>query len=298
MSRVDDDRDAARVAERIALQKRQEEAKAKARAGESAFSKLIAQGPNNNAPAKASQTADGNPPAHPDSPPPPPKGFASKLGRPGELGQKARLGEQQTTEGRQRDQGVSRGKTESRREDAKVTEKFLKERGGEDDDATVGASDLSVRGGRGKGELKTDTDAGGGGSGDGKQDDKNKGGELAAGFRFNPALMAPVPVAKPKDTARSERLRAVANEIAQKIVERVRVGTNATGKAEMQIELRSSVLSGLSIKIAAHNGKISAVFSGSNKEVLAMLKEQGETLKQTLEGRGLRLEEFRVEEKA
>jgi flagellar hook-length control protein FliK len=107
-----------------------------------------------------------------------------------------------------------------------------------------------------------------------------------------------VPVAKPKPTAGSERLRAIANEIAQKIVERVRVGTNAAGNAEFQIDLRSDVLSGLSIKLSAKNGKIHAVFSGGDRDVLKMLEEQREGLKNALAGRGLTLEDLRIEAKS
>ncbi len=146
------------------------------------------------------------------------------------------------------------------------------------------------------GALRADADAGGGkGSGGGGKDKKEGGSEMGAGFRFNPALMAPVPVAKPKDMAGSERLRAMANEIAQKIVDRIRVGTNAAGNAEFQIDLRSDVLSGLSIKVSAKNGKISAVFSGTNREVLKMLEEQSEGLRGALGGRGLRHEDVRFE---
>src|SRR5205823_10176436 len=114
-----------------------------------------------------------------------------------------------------------------------------------------------------KGGLKTDADKGGGGQG--KDQGGDKKGDVPQGFRFNPALMAPVPVAKKNETAGSDRLRRIATEIAQKIVERVRVGTNALGNAEFQIDLRNDVLGGMSVKISAKNGKISAVFSGKDR---------------------------------
>lgn len=148
-----------------------------------------------------------------------------------------------------------------------------------------------------KGQLKSDADSGGQGGGN---KDNKQGGEAAAaaGFRFNPALMAPVPVAKPKPNTGSDKLRAIANEIAQKIVERVRVGTNGAGAAEFQIDLRSNVLSGLSIKLSAKNGKIQATFSGSDRDVLKMIEEQSEGLKTALQGRGLKLENLRFEARA
>lgn len=140
-----------------------------------------------------------------------------------------------------------------------------------------------------------DADAQGGGHG-GDGDDKGAGSKQFAGqFRFNPALAPPVPVIKPKDTGASERLRALANEIAQKIVERVRVGRNADGLAEFQIDLKSSVLSGLTIRLSGSHGRIRAFFSGRDREVLKLLRENSDGLRAALEGRGLRLEELKIE---
>jgi len=52
------------------------------------------------------------------------------------------------------------------------------------------------------------------------------------------------------------------------------------------------------IKLSAKNGKISAVFSGSDRDVLKMIEEQSEGLKGALQGRGLKLEELRFEARA
>jgi hypothetical protein len=114
---------------------------------------------------------------------------------------------------------------------------------------------------------------------------------------MNPALVAPSPLATPKDMAGSARLRALANEIAQRIVERIRVGVNARGESEFQIDLRSNVLQGLSIKISGAKGRIRAVFSGKDREVLQLLQRQSDGLRSALEGRGLKVEELRVEER-
>lgn len=146
------------------------------------------------------------------------------------------------------------------------------------------------------GGLKTESDAKKGGGQDQKDDQDGK--NLAPSFRLNPALLAPVPVAQPKETSASERLRALANEIAQKIVERVRIGTNAAGAAEFQIELKSTVLSGLSIKISGGKGRIKALFQGRDREVLKMLQEQSEGLEAALKSRGLVLEELKIEARA
>jgi len=309
MSRVEDDRQAQRAAERAVQDKRLQETKSKQRQeGESAFSKMVqeqkaAQAPQQKA-AQPQQQSLG-------------KSVLARLQQEGKTGEvrtqqrhtgKAEGGEARTegqqtdsspsglqTRGRQNDQAVVHSRAESRSTDARVTEKTLDERG---EDMTQGSDNAAAgaQAGRGKGALKTDADGGGKqGGGDGK--DKKDGAEMAAGFRFNPALMAPVPVAKPTATAGSERMRALANEIAQKIVERIRVGTNAAGHAEFQIELRGDVLSGLSIKLSAKNGKIQAVFSGKDREVLKMLEQQRDGLKTALAGKGLTLETMRVEAK-
>lgn len=302
MSRVEDDRQAQKAAERLVQEKRLQESKAKQRQeGESAFSKLVQQ-------QKAAQTQQ---PQQQNLG----KSVLARLqqeGKTGDLRNQQRhtgMSEGQVAGGRQpetaqpqlaqsrgNDQGVTKTRAESREADAKGTSEALEKRGEAlDKDGDNAAMGVQARR-EGKGSLKADADGGGKGGGDGK--DKKDGAEAAASFRFNPALMAPVPVAKPKPTAGSERLRAIANEIAQKIVERVRVGTNAAGNAEFQIDLRNDVLKGLSIKLSAKNGKIHATFSGSDREVLKMLEGQRETLKNALAGRGLTLEELRVEAKS
>jgi len=303
MSRVEDDRQAQRAAERLVQEKRLQESKSKqVKEGETAFSKLFQE-------QKAAQTQPKTPQGQQQQGLG--KSVLSRLTQDAKAeqrgqaaqGERKQLSEgrqtdsaqtRMATQGRQQDQGVQQTRVESRLADAKTTDDALAERG----DALTQSSENAAAGaqaGRGaKGSLKTDADGGGKGGGDGK-DKKDGAPELAAGFRFNPALMAPVPVAQPKSTAGSERLRALANEIAQKIVERVRVGTNALGNAEFQIDLRGDVLSGLSIKLTAKNGKIQAVFSGKDREVLKMLEEQREGLKSALAGRGLTLEDMRVE---
>jgi flagellar hook-length control protein FliK len=305
MSRVEDDRQAQRAAERLVQEKRLQESKSKqVKEGETAFSKLFQE-------QKAAQTQPKTPQGQQQQGLG--KSVLSRLTqdakaeqRQAAQGERKQLSEGRQTDsaqtrmaaqGRQQDQGVQQTRVESRLADAKTTDEALTERG----DALTQSSENAAAGaqaGRGaKGSLKTDADGGGKGGGDGK-DKKDGAPELAAGFRFNPALMAPVPVAQPKPTTGSERLRALANEIAQKIVERVRVGTNAMGNAEFQIDLRGDVLSGLSIKLTAKNGKIQAVFSGKDREVLKMLEEQREGLKSALAGRGLTLEDMRVEAKS
>ncbi|RKG58707.1 flagellar hook-length control protein FliK [Corallococcus sp. AB011P] len=300
MSRVDDDRDAARLAERMIQERKLAEAKTQKRLqGESVFSKLVQQGQAEQAQPKQAQElkqplgkqvlarlAQGQG-----------KTFDEKLAqketafaKPGESTQGA-----QQSQRNAESQSLSKG-GEARKSEVVEEKRSTDVREGDMNKAEGQASRLSQE----KGELKIDVNAGGGkgAGGGGSKEKDDKGAQMAGpGFRFNPALMAPVPVAKPKDTAGSERLRAMANEIAQKIVERVRVGTNAAGNAEFQIELRGDVLNGLSIKVSAKNGKISAVFSGNDRGTLKMLEEQSDGLRSALGGRGLALENLRFEAK-
>lgn len=311
MSRIDDDSAARRAAERLALQKRTDEQKAQRTQQESsAFSKLMQQGKQQaqaqsqtqqQAPrpgslahqvlaeatraelSSGSQVSDQNPLR---------KSAFQELMAPQEQGAttQGQLGEMLQTEARGAE-STQRGRTE----DARGGDERLEERGAEHGKTS------DVLAGRRGGELRTSGDKGQSGQGGGSQDGKKDSGADKAGgaaFRFNPALMAPVGIAKPKDIPSSDRLRQIASEIAQKIVERVRVGTNAVGASEFQIDLRSNVLSGLSIKLSAQNGKIKATFSGNNREVLKLLGEHAGALKEALGKRGLTLEDLRIEEKA
>ena len=158
-----------------------------------------------------------------------------------------------TGEGRSGDQRSGADTAQGRRADAKQVQRTLRE-----SEKPAGAMPSS--GEKGEGAARADADGGGRRGGRGDQ----KGGGEGAAFRFNPALMAPVPVAAPKASSNSDRLRALASEIAQKIVERVRVGKNAEGNAEFQIDLHSSVLAGLSIKVSGSNGRMNSSASAAS----------------------------------
>jgi len=313
MSRVEDDRQEQRIAQQRQLQRQQDEAKAREqKTGESAFARKMAgtqteqrvgqqktadqkQGPMSayeslmdNLQGTQADTKDslGRTVLKQAT-----SAFQEKLGQ-SKAGEGERMGESRLA-GAEEQSTIS----SSRSEDAKQTEEASEGRttdakSREEKEAKAEGGALASR----QGKLKTGTGAGGGqGGGEG---DPNQGNPMGAGFRFNPALMAPVPVAQARDTSASERLRKVAQEIAQKIVENVRVGTNAAGKAEFQIDLRSNVLAGLSIKLSGGNGRISATFSGSDREVLKMLEENKEGLKKALGSRGLTLEDLKIEVRA
>jgi hypothetical protein len=330
MSRVDEEREAARAAERQMQAKRAEESRKKdAALQDSQFAKLVAQSKGEQALKERDQGAksaiahllesskeerhdeaallDKLSTRERDEQ----KSFKGRLGSKAMSdraqantradGQRAESSKLQTDQGRadsargrSNDQAASSKSAQGRQADAKSSREVAVERAESSDRAKE--EHASLEGGE-HAEGKVDADGSGKGGGGQQSGGGEKKGDLPAGFKFNPALMAPPPVAKPNQTTSSDRLRRIATEIAQKIVERVRVGTNAAGATEFQIDLRNDVLSGLQVKVSAKNGRISAVFSGSDRDVLKMLQEHEEALKGALLTRGLTLFDFKVEAK-
>lgn len=297
MSRVEDDNQERRVQERLLLEKQRLADKAKDKtAADSKFAQLVFKtGAEKTKAEQARENSTGRDVIERM------KGFGSRLTegkkgdplggeRQGEMAEGARTAERQVQE-----DGALVGTMESRHGDASVGEERLEERKDSQD------NDAAAHLGAGS-KAREDSRAGAGGggmSGGGNKDNSKEGeqGAAAAGFRFNPALMAPVAVAQPRTGAMSEKLRALAQEIAQKIVQAVRVGTNRAGESEFQIDLKSSVLNGLQIKVSGKHGKITAVFSGKDTEVLKLIKQNADGLRSALQGRGLVLAELRIEEK-
>jgi len=299
MSRVEDDGQERRVQERLQLEKQRQADKNKEKAvSDSKFAKLVFKtGAEKHKSEQVRESSTGRDVIERM------KGFGSRLtqgkqgnpeggDRTGEMGEGARTAERRTQE----DDSLL-GTMESRHDDARVGDQRLEERKeSQDNDA---AAHL---GARTKAREDSRAGAGGGGASGGGSRDGGKDGEQGAGaaqqgFKLNPALMAPVAVAQPRTGVMSEKLRALANEIAQKIVQSARVGTNRAGEAEFQIDLKSSVLSGLQIKVSSKHGKITAVFSGKDPEVLKMIKQNADGLRSALQGRGLTLAELKIEEK-
>ena len=133
--------------------------------------------------------------------------------------------------------------------------------------------------------------------GDGQQQQGGGGQQQPGAFRLPPAaLMAPPPVAVPKGQGQVSRLRQVAQEIAEKIVQAARVGTNRMGLPEFQIELKSDVLKGLKVKVSGRHGRIRALFSSRDPQVLKQLRAEADGLRQALTARGLKVDALEIEE--
>lgn len=311
MSRVDDDHQARKLIEQLALKKANEQQRAQ-KQGESAFAQRLQTKPKEAQQPQEQRTTETRSLAQEaferlraqsgaGTSAPARQARQAPTGTLGQAMKQTEQHQQSTTQTQHQGAQLTRSEQgEVRRESHRDTSSRLDERGKSSMQSSERSGALAADG---KAEaLRTEGQGNNGGSGSGQQQGEGGGGQkdggAAAGFRFNPALMAPVPVARPRETATSDRLRTLANEIAQKIVERVRVGTNAVGNAEFQIDLRSNVLSGLSIKVSSRNGRIDASFSGSNREVLALLEQNAESLRKTLSGRGLTLGDLSFKERA
>jgi hypothetical protein len=131
------------------------------------------------------------------------------------------------------------------------------------------------------------------------QGEQNQGGkdDKPAAFKLPPAaLMAPPTIARPKEVHANPRLRQMAQEIAEKIVKHVRVGTNKIGLPEFQIELKSDILKGLKVKVSGRHGRIRALFASKDREVLQQLRGEVASLKEALSARGFKVDALEIEE--
>lgn len=158
--------------------------------------------------------------------------------------------------------------------------------------------DIVTGGGRKNAPVQRRGEGQGGGS---TGQDSNRGGgneKQESTFRMPPAaLMAPPPVARPKEGAAAGRFQAITKEIVEKIVSRVLVGHNDQGVPEFRIDLKSSVLKGLTIKVSGgRGGRIRAVFSGTDREALKALEKTSSELVSALAARGLSLEAIEFEQ--
>jgi hypothetical protein len=201
-------------------------------------------------------------------------------GRSADAGQAMTQRENVTT--RQKD---TQSKVETKKEDQKEQARTEARVTDEGNQAANTTAETSQRVGGAKGQKN-----GGGGQDQGKKDEQQP-----ASFRLPPAaLMAPPPLARPKDVQKASPLRAFAQEIADRIVKHVHVGTNKMGLPEFQIELKSEVLKGLKVKVAGRHGRIRASFSSQDLAVIKQLRGGITQLREALTARGLKVDALDV----
>lgn len=141
--------------------------------------------------------------------------------------------------------------------------------------------------GQGQGQGRGDGDKSGGG-GQEKQDGHKQGdgqGPTGPGAIENEASAEVGGPRQPKLPA----------NIIQEIVNRVFVGANTEGLSQFHIEFKEEILGGLRLEISAENGKISAKFITSDKNIGRLLKASEGQLSRAFGHKGMSLDSLSVE---
>jgi hypothetical protein len=92
----------------------------------------------------------------------------------------------------------------------------------------------------------------------------------------------------------ARKAREIPQEILDKLVEEVRVGVNAEGKSEFQIDLKEGVLQGMTLKVTAEDGKVQCNFVGGDNSAKNFIEASQGALARSLEKKGLRLDALTV----
>ncbi len=277
MTRVDENREAQRVAEQRRLEEQQ---KAKQREASAGFQKVVAQKQAGAREAQRQQTgarARGEQQAEKQA-----KGSASAalLARHGI--QSRNLAESLHRQG---ERSVERAGVESRGRREEVSEKEARredrrdrvereERGTHDPLAAIAGDE-----GREKG-------AGGGEGGAGM----DMGGQRQPGM----AAVAPPAAEGQAPAAHAPRMPP---EVVQRLVERVFAGVTPDGLSQFTIELKGDVLGGARLDVTGKDGKISCTFHTDDRNVGRLLKASEGALARAFAQKGLTLDRLEVVER-
>ncbi len=113
----------------------------------------------------------------------------------------------------------------------------------------------------------------------------------------NPALAKPMDVRRPaggvEGASRVEGL--IAKEKIDQIVDKVRIGVNRAGATEMQFDLKSEVLGGLTLKISTVEGRVYATFLADQPGVKDLVDLNAAALEKALRDKGLGIGEIKTE---
>jgi len=96
------------------------------------------------------------------------------------------------------------------------------------------------------------------------------------------------------EVKRTRKAREIPQELLDKLVQEVRVGVNAAGKTEMQIDLKEGVLQGMQLKVTSENGKVSCTFVGGDAHAKNLVESSEQRLSRALDKVGLQLESLKV----
>ena len=81
--------------------------------------------------------------------------------------------------------------------------------------------------------------------------------------------------------------KALPRKVIDEVVQAVRVGVNKAGDKELQFDLKSDVLDGLSIRVSIHDGKVMTILEASTFDVKNRLEASMGDLMHSLEQKGL-----------
>lgn len=90
-------------------------------------------------------------------------------------------------------------------------------------------------------------------------------------------------------------LRGVSQKIVDEMVQAVRVGNNQLGDKELQFDLKSGVMDGMTIRVSVHDGKITTCLQVNTFDAKNQLESHMAELQQGLEAKGVKNMEVNVE---
>ena len=95
-------------------------------------------------------------------------------------------------------------------------------------------------------------------------------------------------------TGETGAVKGVSQKVIDEVVEAVRIGTNRAGDREIQLDLKSTVLDGLTIRVSVHNDKIVAVLEAATHDVKSRLESHMGELMHALEQKNLKVENLEI----
>ena len=141
--------------------------------------------------------------------------------------------------------------------------------------------------GRGQGQGQ-----GGRGDGSGGGQEKREGQHQGDGQGVQTAAALKDGAAAPVNAANQPK---IPENILQEIVNRVFVGASTEGLTQFHVEFKEEILGGLRLEISAKDGKISAKFITSDKNIGRLLKASEGQLSRAFGHKGMSLERLDVE---
>lgn len=131
------------------------------------------------------------------------------------------------------------------------------------------------------------------GCNDATDKDQNAAGAASA----TAGAAAPKPQLQPAQVQQAQQARPVQKipeAILEKLAAAVRLGVNAQGLTEFQVDLKEGVLAGASMKVTAKDGKVSLTFLGLDTQNRNLVESSKGELMRKLGSKGLTLDRLNV----